>query len=84
MREISKNDLRPVVIYENGRITNYYGSPIATIKDGYKPSSVLKVCEGKQFLHYGKKFCFLDDFEILGEKILKQILKTKGGVLNNG
>ena len=72
---INENNLKPVVIYDNGRVTHYFGSHLATWSAGYDPSAVLRVCEGKQKNHKGKVFCFIEDLGILGDKILAKIKK---------
>lgn len=70
----NENELfTPVLMYDNGHITNYYGSFFATVKDGYDPYSVLQVCRGKQKTHKKKKFCFIQDFGIIGENIQNRI-----------
>ena len=66
---MSKAKSIPVVgISESGEVV-LYKSAASTKKDGFMPSSVTKVCNGKSNKHRGYVFYYLSDYESLTKKV---------------
>lgn len=62
---MSKAKSIPIVgISPNGKFV-FYKSASATSKDGFSPTSVTKVCKGKNQTHNGYRFMYLSEYETL-------------------
>lgn len=72
----------PVVMVTGNNVTKYYTNVYATIRDGFDPYRVLKVCAHAQKTHRGKIFRYASEADTLAYEILTG-LKRGGGEKEN-
>lgn len=63
---------RPVVALINNSIYKIYPSATFAQIDGFKNSSICKVCNGKRKTHKGYKWMYLSDWESLAKQDVKE------------